>query len=136
MMDEKTDAELLRELGGRLRSYRLQQNLPAEVVAARAGVSRTTLHGIEAGHDARLGSLLRVLRALGRLDALDAFLPVSTVSPMQMLRRGTVRRRERARRQRSSAPGRPVVPGAPVLPPGGTRSLTDESSQSEPDRGE
>lgn len=130
-MDEKTDAEILRAMGGRLRSYRLQQNLPAEEVAGRAGVSRTTLHAIETGHDARLGSLLRILRALGRLDTLDAFLPVPTVSPMQMLRRGTVRRRERARRRRGSARGLPVAPDAPVLPAEGMRGLAGGSVQSE-----
>lgn len=94
-----TDAELLNELGNRLRGYRLQRNLTADQVAASAGLNRNTVLNAERGKNPRLETVVRLLRTLGRLDALDAFLPPAPVSPLQLAgRRGRPRRRARRRR--------------------------------------
>ena len=83
----KTDSEILKELGGRLRSYRLQMNVTQAELATRAGVSRTTIRDAELGKDSQLYTLVKFLRALGRLDNLDAFLPSPSVSPIQLMKR-------------------------------------------------
>jgi len=89
-----TDSDILKELGRRLRGYRLQRNLTAEYVATRAGVQLRTLLSAERGSNPRLGTLIKVLRALDRLDALDAFLPDPGLSPMALLKlKGKQRRR-------------------------------------------
>ncbi len=94
-----SDPEILAELGRRLRRYRLQQNLSQADLARDAGVGTRTVRNVEQGGDTQLGTLLRILRALGRLDALDAFLPRPGVSPMELLRAGgRERRRASARR--------------------------------------
>ena len=90
--------EILQEVGARLRAYRLQQNLPVEEVAERAGLSRNTVGNAEAGRDPRLSTLVRILRVLGKLDALEAFLPPPSLSPMQLLQ-NKGRPRKRARRR-------------------------------------
>lgn len=90
-----SEPEILTELGRRLRRYRLQQNLTQAALALDAGVATRTLRNVENGSDTQLVTLLRILRALGRLDALDAFLPRPGVSPMELLRSGG-RERERA----------------------------------------
>ena len=96
MISNKSDGEILRELGGRLRAYRLQQNMPVDDVAGRAGLNRNTISNAETGKDARLSTVIRILRVLGRLDALDAFLPPPSVSPMELLKtKGRVRQRAR-----------------------------------------
>jgi transcriptional regulator with XRE-family HTH domain len=64
-------------------------------LARDAGVGNRTVRNLERGGDVQLGTLLRILRALGRLDALDAFLPRPGVSPMELLRSGG-RERQRA----------------------------------------
>jgi len=93
-----TDTEVLRELGSRLRAYRLQQNLTVATVAERAGVNPNTVLNAEAGRNPRLGTLLRLLRVYGRLEAVDAFLPEPGVSPLQLARlQGRPRRRARTR---------------------------------------
>ncbi len=98
MFDNKSLNEILKELGARLRRYRLQQDLPIAEVAERAGLSRNTVGNAEAGRDPRLSTVIRILRVLGKLDALDAFLPPPTVSPMQLLeRKGKPRQRARRR---------------------------------------
>jgi transcriptional regulator with XRE-family HTH domain len=92
----KTDSEILKELGGRLRSYRLQVNLTQAELSTRAGVSRTTIRDAELGKDSQLSTLVKFLRALGRLDNLDAFLPAPSVSPIQLMKRwGKPRQRAR-----------------------------------------
>lgn len=94
----QTDAELMRELGGRLKAYRLQQNHGVADLAAKTGLNRNTIVNAEAGRNPRLRTLLRLLRAHGRLDSVDAFLPAPTVSPLQLLRTaGRARKRARPR---------------------------------------
>lgn len=94
-LTQLTDPEILAELGRRLRRYRLQRNVTQEDLARDAGVGTRTIRNIESGGDVQLLTLLRILRALGRLDALDAFLPAPGISPMELLRSGG-RQRQRA----------------------------------------
>jgi transcriptional regulator with XRE-family HTH domain len=99
ILSANTDKEVARELGARLRAYRLQQNLGVAEVAKRAGLNRNTIVNAEAGKNPRLHTVARLLRAYGRLEALDAFLPPPAISPLQLVRnRGRLRKRARARR--------------------------------------
>ena len=96
-----TSDEVMREIGARLRQFRLQQNLPVADVARDAGLSALTVINAEKGRNPRLGSVVRLLRALGRLEALEAFLPPPMISPIELARlKG--RTRQRARRPRGS----------------------------------
>ena len=99
ILDTMTDSEILEELGSRLRSYRLQQNLAITVVAERAGVNPNTVVNAETGRNPRLHTLVRLLRVYRRLDALDAFLPRPLVSPLELARRKGHPRRRASRRK-------------------------------------
>lgn len=91
--NSRTEA-VLTELGARLRRTRLEQNRTAEQVAETSGVGTRTLLRLESGEGANLTTLVRVLRGLGRLGALDSFLPEPTVSPLELAKRsGHVRQR-------------------------------------------
>ncbi|MGB7213410.1 MAG: helix-turn-helix domain-containing protein [Gemmatimonadales bacterium] len=79
------DPQLLAQLGGRLRAYRAQQGLTLKELAARAGVAPLTLQKAERGENFTMRTLLRVLRALGRLDLVDGFLPPPLQSPLRLL---------------------------------------------------
>lgn len=103
MFTEKTDKEILAEVGQRLRAYRVRMNLSAESVAQRAELSTTTVINAEAGRNPTLGTVVRILRVLGRLEALDSFLPEPMVSPMALLKRGSRTPRKRAYRKRGPA---------------------------------
>jgi len=94
-----TDEEILDEIGSRLRRHRLQANITQADLARQGGISLRTLGNIETGRDVQLGTLIRILRALGRLDSLNAFLPPAGVSPMELLR-GQGMPRQRAGRPR------------------------------------
>ena len=100
ILGSSTDGEILRELGARLRSYRLQQNLTVADIATRAGLNRNTIVNAEAGRNPRFGTVVRLLRVYGRLEALDSFLPPPTISPLQVVQnRGRLRQRARPRRR-------------------------------------
>ncbi len=100
------DGEILEEMGRRLRALRLQQNLGQADLAVRAQLSPTTVKNAEHGRDPRLSTILRILRVLGRVETLDAFLPPPTVSPLALLKTAG-RQRERARARPAPPADRP-----------------------------
>jgi transcriptional regulator with XRE-family HTH domain len=85
--------ELEERLGARLRELRILKNLDQKALAARAGVSLNAVRHLETGKGARVNSLVKVLRALDRSDWLETLAPTVSISPLQMLRRGTRERR-------------------------------------------
>lgn len=94
-----SDSAVLAELGRRLARTRLERNLSQEQLAAESGVSKATIERLEAGAPVKSTSLIRVLRSLGRLDALDRLIPEPLPSPVERLRLQG-RRRQRARNPR------------------------------------
>jgi len=93
-------SEVLGELGERIRKTRIQQELTQVVLADRAGVGEATLRRLESGRGGTLGTFIRVLRALGQLDAFDLVLAAPEVSPLQLARlKGKERQRVRKRRE-------------------------------------
>ena len=72
-------------LGGRLRDYRKAHGLSLDALAERSGLSALTIHKAEHGGNFTIRTLLRVLRALDRLEQLDAFLPPVPRSPLDLI---------------------------------------------------
>ncbi len=73
-------------LGDQFRAMRIRSNQEQTELAERAGVSVGALKNLEGGKGSSLKTLIKVARALGRTDWLEALAPKITVSPMQMLR--------------------------------------------------
>jgi transcriptional regulator with XRE-family HTH domain len=103
-----SDRAILREIGGRLRRRRLDKNLSQQTLADLAGLSRTTVSDLERGAPAGMLTLVQVLRALGGLEELDAFLPDPGLSPLELAR---MKGRERQRASRRPADTRKDKPG-------------------------
>lgn len=99
-----TDAAVLAELGRRLERHRLERNLTQEELAAEAGIGRATLQRIERGESVQATSLIKLLRTLGLLGALDAAIPATVELPIARLERALRRPRQRARARRAAAP--------------------------------
>src|SRR3979490_2818354 len=95
-----TDPEVLRELGRRLRATREQQQLTVRQLAALAGLTPLTVLKAEHGENFTMRSLLRVMRALGRVDLIDAMLPPPIPSPLILLTREAAPARRRVRKPR------------------------------------
>lgn len=101
LLRESTDPEVVAELGRRVAEHRVALDLTQTQLADAAGVARSTVQRIEGGESIQLVSLVKLLRALGRLDGLDALLMPDTYSPIAALEQ------QRGRRQRVRHPGAP-----------------------------
>jgi putative transcriptional regulator len=78
-----TDRAIAKELAGRIKQQRLNKNLSQRSVAESAGISITAVQGVEKG-ESTIMTLIKVLRVLGSLDALESFLPEISVSPLAL----------------------------------------------------
>jgi len=97
--NELTDSAALTELGQRLARQRLARNLTQAELAREAGVDRTALQRLERGESVTLTTAVRLLRALGTLENLEALLPPAEAGPIELVEtRGHHRRRARGRR--------------------------------------
>ncbi len=80
-----SDPQIQTVLGERLRSYRKAHGLSLDALAERTGLSALTIHKAEHGGNFTIRTLLRVLRALDRLEQLDACLPPAPRSPLDLI---------------------------------------------------
>ena len=100
VFDFMTIPELARELGERLRNCRLRRRMEQTELAERAGVSDRTVRGLEKGTGSSVDSLLRVMKALGILEGLNAMVPPEpSVDPLTLLKRKDMPRRVYKRRK-------------------------------------
>lgn len=84
------------QIGAHLRRWRILLDLPQELVAARAGISRDSLRRLEKGEGAKLSTVLAVADVLGITERL-----VHAVDPLETdlgRARSRVTERQRARR--------------------------------------
>jgi transcriptional regulator with XRE-family HTH domain len=79
-----TTDEIGTELGQRLRSQRLAQDLKQADLAARAGVSEGTVRNLENKGQASLESLLRIVAALGLSGSLSELFVLRPTSIKEM----------------------------------------------------
>jgi transcriptional regulator with XRE-family HTH domain len=93
---ELTDEAVLSEIGGRLAARRLARNLTQQDLGGRAGVTRDVIQRLEAGGAVSSANLIRVLRELELLDALDRLIPAPVPSPLAQLKLRSGRRRRAA----------------------------------------
>ena len=86
-------------LGEQMRALRLRTNLDQISLAERAGVGLTAVKNLESGKGATIKTLIKILRALDRVDWLTSLAPQVSISPLQMLNAKPTR--QRASRKRS-----------------------------------
>ena len=105
ILSTATDREVMQLVGSRLRALRRAQGASILETAAATGLSRMTISRAEHGDNPTLLTVVRLLRAYGRLAALEGFIPEATVSPVALLR-------ERRRRPGAKAPPPEARPDA------------------------
>lgn len=90
------DDAALAEVGRRIAEDRLAKAMTQAQLAEAAGVSKRTVERLEDGGSIQMGNLIRCLRALDKLDALDQLLPETPPNPIALLERhGKTRQRAR-----------------------------------------
>lgn len=99
-IEAKSNSEIISELGGRFREYRLFSNLTQKEVAEKSGVSIFTISQFENGEARNIGfgTILALLRSIGFLQEVEKVLPPLPLLPNQMKRSNE--KRERVRHER------------------------------------
>ena len=106
-----SDNKAVEQLGKELRRMRLERNLSQAEVATRAGLDRTTVVKLEAGRAATLLTVVQVLRAMDKLELLDAFHEEPRATPMMLLE--AEEKYQRKQRKRASRKSKKIVPPKP-----------------------
>jgi len=102
-----TNAAVLAEIGPRLAHRRIESGLTQSALARQAGVGRSTVERLEAGHSTQVSSFIRILRVLGLLEQFLNIVPEPGPSPMALLK-GQRKTRKRASRKRQLTVEKPT----------------------------
>jgi putative transcriptional regulator len=78
-------------IGERIKQYRLNQNLSQMKIAKLSGLSRNAIQKAEKGSSA-LDTYIAIMKALGRIEALEAAFPEESISPVQLVERKSQKR--------------------------------------------
>ncbi len=101
-----TDQAVLDDIGEWLAQRRIDSDLTQAELARQAGVGRSTVERMEAGHSTQMSSFIRVLRVLNVLQQFFNLFPKPGLSPMQLVKsQPKVRRRASSKRRPAQVPG-------------------------------
>jgi transcriptional regulator with XRE-family HTH domain len=82
---QSSTIEIERRIGRALRQWRIDAGFSQDELADRASLSRSAIQSLETGRGSRIETLVRALRALDRLGALDDLTPRTGPSPIERL---------------------------------------------------
>ena len=89
-MDTKnalTSCAVIRELGAAIKEYRISRSMTQQDMAERSGVSLRSVSRFEQGGDIQLGSMIKILFALGLQDNLNLLIPDVSQAPSYYLKK-------------------------------------------------
>lgn len=98
-LKDKSDDNILQEIGQFVRHHRLNQNKTQADLAREAGINRTTLSDLELGRRCQILTLIQILRTLEQLDALNTFEIDRRPSPIELAKQ-ELNARKRASRSK------------------------------------
>ena len=79
-----SDLTIVKEICHGLKQMRLNENISQEELAKRSGLNRVTISRMESGRAVSLQTLVQTLRALNRLDIVNAFMEEPEISPLKL----------------------------------------------------
>jgi transcriptional regulator with XRE-family HTH domain len=80
-----TDATVIKQLGERIKRVRQSKNFTMQEVADKMGATIATIYAVENGKGCTLATLVKVFRALGRLEELGMLMNVPAENPLELL---------------------------------------------------
>jgi transcriptional regulator with XRE-family HTH domain len=98
-----SDTAIIKELGKQLQQMRLNKNLTQGKLSEITGLDRVTISKVENGRAATLLTFVQLLRALDKLQLLEAFDSEPEISPMQVAEM-QAKYRKRASKKKPDAP--------------------------------
>lgn len=97
--DSMNDDALVRHIGAFVRHHRIEQNRTQDVLAAQAGISRSTLSLLERGGTVTLATLIQVLRVLDQLQVMEVFSIQQSISPLELAKQEKKKRKRAGRKK-------------------------------------
>ncbi len=99
-IEGKSNYEIIAELGGRFKEYRLLCDMTQRDVSEKSGVSVFTISQFEKGdaHNIGFGTFLSLLRSIGFLQEAEKLLPSLPMLPSQVKK--LYRKKERVRHEK------------------------------------
>ena len=71
----ESEQTVLKELGARIKQYRISLNITQAELADKCGISSSTEVRIENGVDSKISNYIKILNALGLMQNLDILIP-------------------------------------------------------------
>jgi transcriptional regulator with XRE-family HTH domain len=100
LVNNLSDQAVLEEVGQRIARHRIDAGLTQADLSREAGIGKRTLERVESGATAQFSTIIRILRVLELLPALEQILPQLEPGPIDILaRKGKLRRRASSRRK-------------------------------------
>lgn len=86
MWTEFSDTAILKNLGARIKAYRIARGMKQQELAEESGIGLNTVVKIEGGQSVSFALFISVLRTLGLLENLDCLIPEQKPSPLQLMK--------------------------------------------------
>ena len=94
-----SDLDVCHEIGRQIKEQRLNINKKQDDISEAAGIGIATLIRFENGSDIKLSNFIGILRALGKLEELEAlFAPIKSPVAELLMTRKAVKRKQRVSR--------------------------------------
>jgi len=94
-----SDKSILCEIGKRIQTLRISENITQAQLARKTGVSMSTIARMEQGFSVKTDSLIGVMRELKIIENLDIAFPQQEVRPMDLINYSE-KKRKRASKQK------------------------------------
>jgi len=79
-----SDIDIMRRIGKRIRTTRLNNNITRDELQIRTGVHKKTIGDAETGNNITMATLIAILRGLNMLDRLHELLRDEGISPVMI----------------------------------------------------
>lgn len=94
MIFKKTNQEYMKELGQKIKTYRVMNELSQQDLEDKSGVSKRSISRLEQGESVQADNLFKILIALGLEDNIELLVPDQTKRPSYYLEKSE-RKRQR-----------------------------------------
>lgn len=95
-----SDPAIVKEICTNIKQLRLNKNISQAELANLSGLNRVTISRLEAGRSATLLTVIQVLRALDKLEILNAFITEQEISPIKLLQQKVSQRQKASPKKR------------------------------------
>ena len=85
MFDQKNSQEYIKELGRKIKDYRILSGISQQDLEDKSGVSKRSISRLEQGESVQVENLFKIIVALGIGDNIDMLVPDQTRRPSYYL---------------------------------------------------